>query len=110
MSKRTIDFGDNICHYKEYEDISSLYIEYVKYCSEGKYYNPTEVTNNYELSSCETLPKYEITINKSCETKFECAYPNLECSTDKKCVIIEDEEYEISYSLSNLVITHCRAN
>ena len=110
MSKRTIDFGDNICRYKEYDDISSSFIEYVKPCPEGKYCNPTEGTNNYELSSCETLPKNEITINKSCETKFECAHPNLECSTDKKCVIIEDEEYYVSDSLSNLFISHCRAN
>ena len=46
MKSRTIDFGDNVCHYKEYNIYSSSgptfsSIEYVKPCPSGKYCHET---------------------------------------------------------------------
>ena len=101
MSSRTIDFGDNICYYKEYNYYysSNSFIEYVKPCPEGKYCESTEGSNNYQLHSCETLPKYRNTLNADCSTDFECD-TGLKCS-GSKCVI--NVIYKVSDSITGSV-------
>ena len=99
MSSRTIDFGDNICYYQEYDSGSNAgsSIEYVKPCPEGKHCESTE-GSNYQLHTCETLPKYRNTFNADCSTDFECG-TGLKCS-GSKCVI--NEIYHV-----NDIIFHC---
>jgi len=101
MSSRTIDFGDNICYYQEYDSGSNAgsLIKYVKPCPEGEYCESTEGTNNYQLHTCETLPKYRNTLNADCSTDFECD-TDLKCSGGK-CVI--NEIYLVSDSITGTV-------
>ena len=109
MSKRTIDFGDNVCHYKEYDSYSSSYIEYVKPCPEGKYCHSTETTE-YNLYTCETLPNNRKTIGESCSTEFECD-DQLDC-LQNSCQIKDNSPYNIYGSTpgENLCVSHCKSN
>lgn len=99
MSSRTIDFGDNICYYQEYDSGSNAgsSIEYVKPCPEGKHCESTE-GSNYQLHTCETLPKNRNIFNADCSTDFECG-DRLKCSSSK-CVINE------IYHVEDLIF-HC---
>lgn len=109
MSMRTIDFGENICKYREYDYYSSSgspgssYIDYVKPCQEGKRCYGTE-SSNYMLHTCENSPKRRKTIDESCQTDFECEQ-SLECSSENKCIV--NSRYKVSDSSSGLSLYYC---
>lgn len=111
MSMKTIDFGENICKYTEYDYYSSSgssgssYIDYVKPCQEGKKCYGTE-SSNYMLHTCENLPKRRKTINQSCQTDFECDQ-YLECSSENKCIV--SSIYTVSDSSSDLSLYYCKS-
>lgn len=125
MTKRTIDFGENVCHYKEYDSSSGItsYIQYVKPCPQGKLCYTAE-SSNYELHTCETFAQSRKVIGASCETNFECnsdvgTVPKylFECSTEKKCILksaTDSSNYRDTYtvedSLSHFKIYHCPSN
>ena len=107
MLKRTIDFGDNVCYYVEFDSGSqgNSYIEYVRPCQEGKHCYNTE-NSEYYLHTCETIPKYRKTIDESCSTDFECD-DNLNCLTGNKCGIKDYNQYKVEDSVSGLNIFYC---
>jgi len=108
MSKKTIDFGSNVCHYREYDSSSSSsQIEYVKPCQEGKYCYQTE-SSNYQLYTCETRPNNKKKIGESCTTDFECADSSLEC-TQNTCQIKEDSAYVLYTTTNNVCVAHCKS-
>ena len=84
MSKRSIDFGDDICYY---EDISNDFkLKYVKGCPSGKSCKLVGITNTeYNIHTCQNL--YSVSKRSSGETcdsgLYECI-DGLTC-TNKKC-------------------------
>lgn len=132
MTKRTIDFGENICHYKEYGSGSSQLnnIEYVKPCPQGKFCYDAESSSihgnsNYDLHTCEIYAPSRKVYGASCETNFECNLdydvPSggtssyiFECSSNKICALKSTSTYTSTYkvkdSLSDLKIYHCPSN
>lgn len=84
MSKRSIDFGDDICYY---EDISNDFkLKYVKGCPSGKSCKLVGTTNNeYNIHTCQNV--YSVSKRSSGETcdsgLYECI-DSLTC-TNKKC-------------------------
>ncbi len=108
MSKKTIDFGSNVCHYREYDSSSSSsQIEYVKPCQEGKYCYHTEISD-YQLYTCETRPNNKKKIGESCTTDFECADSSLEC-TQNTCQIKEDSAYVLYTPTNYVCVAHCKS-
>ena len=128
MTKRTIDFGENICYYKEYGSGSNQQsiIEYVKPCPQGKFCYDTESSvahgnSEHDLHTCEIYAPSRKVFGASCETNFECNidYDNspsyiFECSSNKVCALKSTSDYTSTYkvedSLSNLIIYHCPSN
>ena len=84
MSKRSIDFGDDVCYY---EDISNDFkLKYVKGCPSGKSCKLVGTTNNeYKIHTCQNI--YSVSKRSSGETcdsgLYECI-DSLTC-TNKKC-------------------------
>ena len=84
MSKRSIDFGDDVCYY---EDISNDFkLKYVKGCPSGKSCKLVGTTNNeYNIHTCQNV--YSVSKRSSGETcdsgLYECI-EGLTC-TNKKC-------------------------
>ena len=84
MSKRSIDFGDDVCYY---EDISNDFkLKYVKGCPNGKSCKLVGTTSDeYKIHTCQNI--YSVSKRNSGETcdsgLYECTDP-LTC-TNKKC-------------------------
>ena len=84
MSKRSIDFGDDVCYY---EDISNDFkLKYVKGCPSGKSCKLVGTTNNeYNIHTCQNV--YSVSKRSSGETcdsgLYECI-EGLTCA-NKKC-------------------------
>jgi hypothetical protein len=115
MTKKTIDFGDNVCHYTSYDSAISNYIEYVKPCPEGQYCYPTESSgsisynsNLYDVRTCEITPEKRKSFGATCETDFECD-SLFECS-NQQCVLRSSRTYRIRDSLSGLEVYYCASN
>lgn len=109
MTKKTIDFGDNVCHYTSYDSAISNYIEYVKPCPEGQYCHQTETSetlsysSNYDVRTCEITSEKRKAFGATCETDFECD-SQFECS-NQQCVLIST--YTLTDSLSGLKVYYC---
>lgn len=115
MTKKTMDFGDNVCHYTSYDSAYSNYIEYVKPCPEGQYCYQTESTgsmtyssNKYDVRTCELTPEKRKSFGATCETDFECD-SLFECS-NQQCVLRSTSTYTITDSLSSLAVYYCASN
>ena len=135
MTKSTIDFGENVCYYIEYDSGSDTnsYFEYVKPCPQGKFCYPVEssmsndgnmfnVNIGHNLHTCETLAQSRKVYGAACDTNFECSlgydsYHSLEyifeCSNNI-CTFKSTDDYTSTYkvkdSLSNGIIFHCPSN
>ena len=93
MAKRTINFGDDVCFYKDISNDSNY--AYVKPCEEGKSCNPLSITGTgnvgYEIHVCqETYNEKYDNEGETCETKdylqgIDCTY-GFSCNTDSKCL------------------------
>ena len=72
MTKRTINFGDDVCHYCDKEHTSG--IEYVKPCEEGKKCTDISVTNSdYDIYICQPYEEeYYDNKDKACEESISC--------------------------------------
>jgi hypothetical protein len=71
MTKRTINFGDDVCHYIDIAHSSN--IEYVKPCEEGK--ECTDLRDSYSGYYIYTCQSYEETYDnkdQSCEVDISC--------------------------------------
>lgn len=110
MSKKSIDFGNDICFYRETDDPND-YLYYVKPCPDGQYCSYLE-SSDYYLSKCQTYSQLKTTLNGNCQTDFECGnYFNsdsgtnigLECtgSSEKHCTVKSSNTYIIKDSASN---------
>ena len=116
MTKKTMDFGDNVCHYTSYDSAISNYIEYVKPCPEGQYCYPTESVGSisynspklYDVHTCEITPEKRKAFGATCETDFECD-SDFECS-NQQCVLKSTSTYTITDSLSHLNIYYCASS
>lgn len=73
MTKRTINFGDDVCHYKDISHSSD--IEYVKPCEEGKICSEQLIASNYGIYTCQPY-EVENYDNKedACEVDISCTY------------------------------------
>ena len=86
MSKKSIDFGEDVCYYEDISDNSKLM--YVKGCPSGKHCNPVGDTNSeYNIRTCQ--PAYHSSVKRNIgencdEGLYECD-DSLEC-TSAKCV------------------------
>ena len=88
MTKRTINFGDNVCHYKDINHNSN--IEYVKPCEEGKKcVQHSDTSNEYDIYTCEDYVSVYENKEQVCYDNIECASyscNNVDTNTDnKKC-------------------------
>lgn len=107
MSKKSIDFGNDICFYRETDD-SSDYLYYVKPCPDGQYCSYFE-GSDYYLSKCQTYSQLKTTLNGNCQTDFECGNDyssgifDLECtgSNEKHCTVKSSSIFTIEDSVSN---------
>ncbi len=107
MSKRTIDFGGNVCLQIEY-DGNTNFISYVKPCPTGKYCHSTESSGNY-LSTCETYTEIIKTLGETCESDIECDI-GLYCDSvdgTKKCTLTSTNTYLKTDSVSGDKIYYC---
>lgn len=70
MTKRTINFGEEICRYDEYKDAytSMNLVTYVKPCEYGKICTPVN-SNYYNLYACKPLDEDYDNSGKPCLTK-----------------------------------------
>ena len=107
MTKKTIDFGKNICYYIDYDDGGSSSIEYVRPCPKDQYCYHAE-NSDYELHTCEPILKGRKTLGESCDTDFECESA-LECSS-KKCSFKSHNPYTVYDSASSEFVSHCISN
>jgi hypothetical protein len=89
MSKKTIDFGDDVCYYEDISDDSKLM--YVKGCPSGTSCQPVNIfgaatDHEYNINTCQTT--YSVSKREegeNCEQNlFECV-DTLTCSNGKKC-------------------------
>lgn len=84
MSKKSIDFGDDVCYYEDISDNSKLM--YVKGCPSGKSCKFVGETDNaeYRIRKCQVDYSFsKRKANENCEQLlFECESP-LECSSGK---------------------------
>lgn len=106
MSKKTIDFGGNICYQKEYNGAVS--IEYVRPCSSGKYCHLTDSSGNY-LGTCETYTQIIKTLGENCESNIECD-SGLVCNTvdgTNQCTLNNLEFYRKTDSVSPDTLYYC---
>ena len=71
MTKRTVEFGEEICRYEEYKDQykSRNLITYVKPCEAGKICKQQGTTNDYNLYACQPLDFEYDNSGKTCQTK-----------------------------------------
>ena len=107
MSKKSIDFGNDICLYQETDD-SNDYLYYVKPCPDGQYCSNFE-PRDYMLSKCQTYSQLKTTLNGNCQTDFECGNDynsgtfDLECtgSNEKHCTVKSSSIYTIEDIVSN---------
>ena len=111
MTKKTMDFGDNVCHYTSYDSANTRFIEYVKPCPEGQYCYRTETSETlsyssyYDIRTCEITSEKRKAFGATCETDFECDY-QFECS-NQQCVIRSTSTYTVTDSLSELQVYYC---
>lgn len=84
MSKKSIDFGDDVCYYEDISDNSKLM--YVKGCPSGKSCKFVGETDNaeYRIRKCQVDYSFsKRKANENCDQLlFECESP-LECSSGK---------------------------
>lgn len=98
MKKKSIDFGDDICYYKD--EIHHTNYRYVMGCEKGKYC--TELgsnSSNYEIHKCVPYTPLIKMLGDSCQEDLDCDNDNgndLQCS-DKKCSIKDDKPYIYNY-------------
>jgi len=84
MSKKSIDFGDDVCYYEDISDNSKLM--YVKGCPSGKKCQLVGADNTeYRIHTCQAVYSIEKRdVNENCDSLlYECKEP-LEC-TNGKC-------------------------
>jgi len=85
MSKKSIDFGEDVCYYEDISDNSKLM--YVKGCPSGKHCNPVGDTNSeYNIRTCQ--PVYSSLKRKSgenCDEELYECQDSLDC-TNGKCI------------------------
>lgn len=85
MSKKSIDFGDDVCYYEDISDNSKLM--YVKGCPSGKKCQPVIGTDSteYRIHTCQAVYSIEKRdVDENCDSLlYECKEP-LEC-TNGKC-------------------------
>ena len=85
MSKKSIDFGEDVCYYEDISDNSKL--NYVKGCPNGKRCLPVGNTDSeYNIHTCQPVySRLKRKIGENCdEGLYECD-DSLEC-TSAKCV------------------------
>lgn len=100
MSRKTIDFGGNVCYQKEYNGV--IPIEYVRPCSAGKYCHSTDSSGN-DLGTCETYTQIIKTLGETCESNIECDN-GLVCNTvdgEKQCTLTSTTPYSKHDSIRN---------
>ena len=94
MKKKSIDFADDICFYKD--EIHHTNYRYVMGCEKGKYCTVLgSNSNNYEIHKCVPYTPLIKMLGDSCEEDSDCDNDNgndLQCS-DKKCSIKNDKAY-----------------
>ena len=88
MAQRTINFGDDVCYYKDISNDS--YFTYVKPCEEGKECVQLGTSfSGYDIHVCQERSNEEYdNEGATCETKdylagLDCTYYN--CNSEKKC-------------------------
>ena len=83
MSKKSIDFGEDVCYYEDISDNSKLM--YVKGCPSGKHCIPVEATDSdYNIHTCQ--PIYSSLKRKSgenCDEELYECLDSLECTSGK---------------------------
>ena len=72
MLRRTINFRDNICYFKEIDSgpESNSFIKYVRPCKEGKDCFDPNGSFEYSLRICKEISKYRKTIGETCSTDW----------------------------------------
>lgn len=89
MSKKSIDFGDDVCYYEDISDSSKL--RYVKGCPSGKSCELVSLVDDavdkeYQLHTCQDI--IDVSKKRSGETcdnlLFECDF-GLDCDATGKC-------------------------
>ena len=108
MSKSSIDFGQDICYYKDISDNSNLM--YVKGCQNGKSCKKVLDTDNteYEIFTCQP-PASSFSkrgYNEDCDPGlYECDEPGLECKTggNGKCSYKTDPSTGGGISCASLI-------
>ena len=110
MSKKSIDFGDNVCYYKETDDQND-YFYYVKPCTDGKYCTPME-SSHFNLHTCEPYIPLLTTINGNCQTDFECGGYSLECTggSEKHCTVKSSSTFSIQDPASRKTKYFCHSD
>ena len=87
MSKKSIDFGEDVCYYEDISDNSKLM--YVKGCPSGKHCYPVGGTNSeYNIRTCQPVYSSSLKrkIGENCDDGlYECD-DSLECNTSGKCI------------------------
>ena len=88
MKQRTINFGDDVCHYKDISNDS--YFTYVKPCEEGKKcVGISSTSSGYDIHICQERSNEEYdNEGATCETKdylmgLDCTDYN--CNSESKC-------------------------
>jgi hypothetical protein len=87
MSKRTINFGEEICSYQEYKnELTQKYlVKYVKPCEVGKKCMPIN-SGYYNLYACKLIDEVYDNSGKTCLTKDNPSIANgIDC-TQEDCV------------------------
>jgi hypothetical protein len=88
MTKRTVEFGEEICRYEEFKDQYKLknLITYVKPCEVGKICKQQGTTNDYTLYACQPLDLEYDNSGKTCQTKDNSPYAKgVDCTSDLSC-------------------------
>lgn len=89
MTKRTINFPDDVCHYRDISDNS--YIEYVKPCEEGKHCQTHSTTSSdYQIYTCVAFDNYYDNKDQTCDSSIACT--SYTCNSSGKCGICQDNQ------------------
>ena len=87
MKKKSIDFGDDICHYED--SIHSTQYTYVMGCEKGKYC--AYVGSAYDIRKCVPYTPLIRMLGDDCEIDFDC--DNGLICTNKKCSLKDNVPY-----------------